>query len=76
MIQLHLGEDVLGSLPLVFGADELADLPFDGLGDVVDVLRLDQGLQVVLENAGEVVLQLRAPGLVEGTEGERGGCEF
>lgn len=31
-----------------------------GLGDVVDVLRLDDGVQVVLQDAREVVLQLAA----------------
>jgi hypothetical protein len=33
----------------------------DSLGDVVDVLRLDGRLQLILENAREVVLQLAAP---------------
>ena len=41
--------------------DDLADLALDGLGDVVHVLRLDERLEVVLEDAREVVLQLRAP---------------
>ena len=39
---------------------ELEAVP-DGLGDVVDVLGLGDGLDVVLQDAREVVLQLRAP---------------
>jgi hypothetical protein len=40
------------------GTDELADSPLwplDGLGDLIDILGLDNGLEVVLENLGEVV---------------------
>ncbi len=33
----------------------------DGLGDVVDVLGLDGGVQVILQDAREVVLQLTPP---------------
>ena len=33
----------------------------DGLGDVVHVLGLDDGVEVVLQDAREVVLQLAAP---------------
>jgi hypothetical protein len=33
----------------------------DGLGDLVDVLRLDDGLEIVLEQLGEVVCRLSAP---------------
>lgn len=36
----------------------LTDL--DSLGDLVDVLGLDNGFQVILQNLGKVVLELRA----------------
>lgn len=42
---------------LVLILKELADLAGDNLGNVIDVLRLDDGLQVILENLGEVVLE-------------------
>lgn len=37
----------------------------DSPGDLVDVLRLDNSLEVVLQNLGEVVLQLRATEVLE-----------
>jgi hypothetical protein len=37
----------------------------DGSRNVVDILRLDQGLQVVLENLGKVVLKLRSSEVLE-----------
>lgn len=44
----------------VFASQDVADETGDGLGNVIDVLRLERRLEVVLENAREVVLQLRA----------------
>lgn len=41
-----------------YGYGEVVNL--DGLWDLVDVLRLHDGTQVVLQDFGEVVLQLRA----------------
>ena len=39
----------------------LLNIPLDSLGNVVHVLGLDDGMQVVLQYPGEVVLQLAAP---------------
>ena len=47
---------LLGSLVLLL--QDVADEPTDSAGDVVDVLRLDGRLDVVLEYFGEVVLQV------------------
>lgn len=33
----------------------------DSFGDLVDILGLDEGLEVILQDLGEEVLQLRAP---------------
>ena len=44
----------------VLGLDDLPHVAAHGLGDVVDVLGLDGGDEVVLEDAGEVVLELGA----------------
>ena len=44
-------------------------LALDGLGDVVDVLGLDQGLEVVFEDAGEVVLELASSVVLGGWVG-------
>jgi hypothetical protein len=46
--------------PLVLLDDQVPDGALDGLGDGVDVLRLDHGLDVVLQHLCEVVLELRA----------------
>lgn len=56
-------DDLLDSSLVDFGTllEEEANgsvLALDGSGDLVDVLGLDNGLKVVLENLGEVVLQL------------------
>jgi hypothetical protein len=42
------------------GIEHLGDCEgsLNGLGDVIHVLRLDQGLEIVLEDLGEVVLKL------------------
>lgn len=53
---LKLDEQPVGHGPLVLGPDERPDSPLDGLGDVVYVLRLDQRLEVLLEDACKVVL--------------------
>jgi hypothetical protein len=36
------------------------EFPLDGLGNLIDMLRLDDGLQILLQNSSEVVLQLGA----------------
>lgn len=43
---------------LLLGLQEVANLSRDGLGEMVDVLGLDDGLEVILENLCEVVLKL------------------
>jgi len=57
-----LADGLLG-VTLVLGIDQHANgaLAARGLGDLVDVLRLDDRLHVVLEDLGKVVLELRAP---------------
>jgi len=39
--------------------DSLTSL--DGSGYVIDILRFDEGLQIVFKYLGEVVLELRSP---------------
>ena len=59
--QVERLEQELGApAPGVLGLDDLPDVAAHGLGDVVDVLGLDGGDEVVLEDAREVVLELRA----------------
>jgi len=50
----HLIQVPHGAAALDQGLDALVG-GADGLGDLVDVLRLDDGLEVVLEQLGEVV---------------------
>ena len=54
---LELDEEPVSHPPLVLAPDEGTDSSLDGLRDVVHVLRLDERLQVLLEDASEVVLQ-------------------
>jgi hypothetical protein len=63
-------DDLLDSILVDFGTllEEEANgsvLALDGSGDLVDVLGLDNGLEVVLENLGEVVLQLGTTEVLE-----------
>ena len=61
--QLKVVEHLLQVVHLRAGADELSNGPFgalDSLGDLVDILRLDDSLQVVLEDLGEVVWESSA----------------
>ena len=48
-------------LQLVLLIEQLLHAALDCPGDLVHVLRLDDGLQVVLQDLGEVVLQLGSP---------------
>ena len=43
---------------LILLVEESLNGALDGLGDLVDELRFDDGLQVVFEDFGEVILQL------------------
>ena len=52
----HLRQNLL----LVLGGEDGLDGALDGARDVVDVLRLDDRADVVLQHLGEVVLQLAA----------------
>jgi hypothetical protein len=67
MVQLELVAHLLLVVELQFGIEHLRDShrALDRLGDVVDVLRLDQGLQVVFQDFREIVLQLRSPEVFE-----------
>lgn len=59
--QVERLEEVVGAAAArVLGLDDLPHVAAHGLGDVVDVLGLDGGDEVVLEDAGEVVLELGA----------------
>jgi hypothetical protein len=63
-------DDLLDSSLVDFGTllEEEANgsvLALDGSGDLVDVLRLNNSLEVVLENLGEVVLQLGTTEVLE-----------
>ena len=52
-------------LHFVLFIEQGLDGALDGLGDLVDELRFDDGLQVVFEDFGEVVLELGAPKISE-----------
>ena len=58
--KLKLLAHVLLVIPLELRVEHLADghLALDRAGYMIDVLRLDEGFQVVFEDLGEVVLQL------------------
>ena len=57
--QVERLEEVVGAAAArVLGLDDLPHVAAHGLGDVVHVLGLDGGHQVVLQQAGEVVLEL------------------
>ena len=58
-VRTKIGDDLVGNLPLILILHDLAHNTLDGLGNVVNVLGLDDGLQVVLQNLGEIVLKLR-----------------
>mmetsp|Transcript_22633 Transcript_22633/g.55829 ORF Transcript_22633/g.55829 Transcript_22633/m.55829 type:complete len:494 (-) Transcript_22633:8-1489(-) len=60
VLQVKCGHERLPLVHLVLDLDDPLDGPLDVLGDAVDVLRLDRGLQAVLEDAREVALQLAA----------------
>lgn len=69
-VKLERLDDLLDSCFVNLGAllDEEANgsvLALDGSGDLVDVLRLDDSLEVVLEDLCEVVLQLRTTEVLE-----------
>lgn len=58
--KLELVDHVVEVVHLRAGANELADSPLgplDGLGNLVDILGLDDGLEVVFEDLGEVVCE-------------------
>jgi hypothetical protein len=44
---------------------DILDGTFDGLGDLIDILRFDYRLQIVLEDLSEVVLQFRSTPVFE-----------
>ena len=43
----------------------VGEVTLDGLWDVVDILRLDEGLEVIFEHLCEIILKLRAPEVLE-----------
>jgi hypothetical protein len=62
MLQLHtqLNHHLFLVVSLVLLIQPLTHGAFCSLGDLIDVLGLDNGLQVLLQDASKVVLQLRA----------------
>jgi hypothetical protein len=56
--EVALDDDVVEHLAVVLAGEDVADGALDHLGDGIDVLGLDDGLDVVLEQLGQVVLQL------------------
>jgi len=65
LVEFEFCHDLLQTLLADLGAlfDESANRPFgtlDGSGNLVDILWLDNSLEVVLQDLGEVVLQLRS----------------
>ena len=67
MRQLELLEKLLLVVQFELGIEHLihGHAALDDAGDVVDILRLDERLEVVLEHLGEVVLQLGAAEVLE-----------
>lgn len=58
MGEVEIDHELIHLFPLVFRGENVADASLDGAGDMVDVLRLEHGLDVVLEHLGKVVLEL------------------
>jgi len=67
LVEIQVVQQVLHVLELLLSVEHLRDgsLSLDGSRDVVDVLRLDESLEVVLENLGEVVLELGSSEVLE-----------
>lgn len=67
MVQFEIIANLLLVISLELGVEHLADShsSLDGPGNVVHVLRLDKGLQVILENLRKVVLKLRSSEVLE-----------
>jgi hypothetical protein len=58
MVKLEDIGDLLGSLQGVSALDKMADTSVgatDSLGNLINVLRLDNSLEIVLQKLGEVV---------------------
>mmetsp|Transcript_16711 Transcript_16711/g.24544 ORF Transcript_16711/g.24544 Transcript_16711/m.24544 type:complete len:414 (-) Transcript_16711:112-1353(-) len=75
MHQLHFLQSFLHHVPLALALHDDLHFPLHGTRDVVHVLGLDDRLQVVLQDAREVVLQLRAPEVGEDLLPVRGAVE-
>ena len=60
VVQLEFIAHLLLVIQLQFGIKHLRDgqVSLDGFRDVIDILRLDQGFEIVFQHFGEVVLQL------------------
>ena len=67
MVELELVAHMLLVVELQLGIEHLSygHGAFDGLWYMIHVLRLDQRFQVILEDLGEVVLQLGAAEVLE-----------
>ena len=67
LVELELVAHELLVVALEFAIEHLGDghLSLDGAGDLVNILGLDEGLEVVLEDLREVVLELRATEVLE-----------
>lgn len=65
LLQLQHLLQVLSLASTVLLYQHLLNIPLDGLRNVVHVLGLDDGMQVVLQYPGEVVLQLAASEVCE-----------
>lgn len=56
VVELELLFDTSLKVTLIFLVQELLNSSFDSLGNLVHVLWLDDGLELILQNLGEVVL--------------------
>ncbi|PWZ00343.1 hypothetical protein BCV70DRAFT_109253 [Testicularia cyperi] len=67
LLEVELVDDLLFVVTLELAIEELGDrgLALDGTRNVVDVLRLDESLDVVLEHFGEEILQLGSTEVLE-----------
>ena len=59
VVQFQLVHDPLHVAPLALRGHDVDDFALHGFRNVVHILGLDDGLQIILQDAGKVILQLR-----------------
>lgn len=52
-------------LAFIFLVQQLLDRTFDSFGNLIHILRLDKGFQIIFKNLGEVILKLGTSEMVQ-----------